>query len=846
MKVAFQILIRDIKRLLHNRAAVLVIGGVCLLPSLYAWFNIAANMDPYANTAGIAVAVANCDEGAETDAISINAGDTIIEKLKENESLGWEFMDEADAIESVRAGDCYAAIVIPEDFSESLVSILEGELESPKLDYYVNEKKNSIAPKITDTGATTVQQQINDTFSATASEAVAEIVQSSSDTITNGMDESQSEMSQTLSQVKENLDEYEKLVDDFEKKVDKADEQIAAINLSLDLVDAAAESSSDSLEQTSELILKSRTALGKFYKQFTSSMTGMVLFTDEVSASASQKLNKFETKADAVNEAVGEDLTSLKELNEKNAEILKELENLNKNWGGNTTASDSLAQQLKDLQKEAVAVENTLDDLQTTNTDIKKLLASSKEARLSLEDLGEDSRSALVDEKIAFEKNVYPKMSQSLEDLAGVSSSVSATVSNTSALTGQMRALLQQLKTAAHSSSEALSRSLDVMRQVEKKVETLSVDLQALQSSNVYQNILVLEGIDAEDISEFMSSPVTINSEVLYEVENYGTGMTPFYTNLALWVGGLILVSILKQEVDRDKKVPQFSTTSAYFGRVALFVMIGLIQGFIVCAGDLLLLKVQCIHPWKFIFAGVLTSFVYVNLVFALASAFKHMGKAIAVLLVILQIPGSSGTYPIEMMPEFFQRLHPLLPFSYSISAMRECIAGYYGDTYTASLWKLMIFFVVALFIGLVLRPLLMNINHLFDKRLVQTDLMIAETGSKSRDNPQLQRIFGAIVRDEEWRKTLVEKASKFEKKYTVLVRAGFFVMLVIPFVFLILMFSLESKIVFLTLWIVSLLASILYLLVVEYIHEEMERKSVLGGMSEEELLQIFKEENRK
>lgn len=176
MKTAFQIFRRDVRRLLKNRAATLVMIGVCLLPSLYAWFNIAANMDPYANTSGIRVAIANCDTGAKTDVITMNAGDSIVEKLKENKSLGWQFVSEEKAKEGVQAGDYYAAIVIPENFSSSLVSILSGDLKRPKLDYYVNEKKNAIAPKITDTGATTVQQQINDTFSATASSAFFSLI----------------------------------------------------------------------------------------------------------------------------------------------------------------------------------------------------------------------------------------------------------------------------------------------------------------------------------------------------------------------------------------------------------------------------------------------------------------------------------------------------------------------------------------------------------------------------------------------------------------------------------------------------------------------------------------------
>lgn len=846
MKTAFQIFRRDVRRLLKNRAATLVMIGVCLLPSLYAWFNIAANMDPYANTSGIRVAIANCDTGAKTDVITMNAGDSIVEKLKENKSLGWQFVSEEKAKEGVQAGDYYAAIVIPENFSSSLVSILSGDLKRPKLDYYVNEKKNAIAPKITDTGATTVQQQINDTFSATASSAVSEIVKSSADSITRGLDDTQSELTSAITEVQNNLTDYQKLVKEFQKKVDKSDAQIKELKESLDQVDEAAKDSSSSLKETSVLLEKSQTALGKFYKQFSNGLTGGEVFLDEVSSSASKSLNKFEIKADKANLAVGDSLDTITQINEKNAQLLKDLEKLNQNLGKDTQLSASVGQEISQLQTQSISAQKLVNSLKSANTSMRKVLKNSKDTRSSLETLAEDNRESFQDSRIDFSKNIYPQLDHSLEGLANVSGDLSTTLHSITSMTKQMRDLLDQLKSALHSSSKVLTQTGNVMGQVDQKLQKIVTDLQTLQNSDMYQNILSLEKIDAKDISDFMSSPVNIKTDVLYEVENYGTGMTPFYTNLALWVGGLILVSILKQEVDRDKEVPDFTPTSAYFGRILLFLIIGLIQGAIVCAGDIILLKVQCLHPVKFILAGMLTSFVYVNLIFALASTFKHMGKALAVLLVILQIPGSSGTYPIEMMPEFFQKLHPLLPFSYSISAMRECIAGYYHHIYRSSLGKLLVFLLVALFIGLVLRPLLMNLNHLFDVRLAETDLMICETDSKGRDNPQLQRIMQVIMKDDAWRKKLTEKTLAFEKYYPVMVRSGFICMMVIPLVFLILMFSLESKLVYLILWIVSLLALILYLLIVEYLHEEMKKKSVLGEMSSEELMKILKGENNK
>ena len=153
MKKSFQIFKRDIGRLSKNIVALIVVIGVCIIPSLYAWFNIAANKDPYGNTANIKIAVANNDAGTENDMLgNLDVGGQIVDTLKENDSLGWVFVSEDKAISGVKSGEYYAAIVIPDNFSESMVSFLSGKIEQPEFDYYLNEKKNAIAPKITDTG----------------------------------------------------------------------------------------------------------------------------------------------------------------------------------------------------------------------------------------------------------------------------------------------------------------------------------------------------------------------------------------------------------------------------------------------------------------------------------------------------------------------------------------------------------------------------------------------------------------------------------------------------------------------------------------------------------------------
>ena len=181
-----------------------------------------------------------------------------------------------------------------------------------------------------------------------------------------------------------------------------------------------------------------------------------------------------------------------------------------------------------------------------------------------------------------------------------------------------MKSILNQLNSSLKDSASALGQTKEVLKRVDESLASVQDDLGALQSSQMYQKLTSLEGIDADSIAGFMSSPVSVQSKVLYDVENYGSGMTPFYTNLALWVGGLILVSILKQEVDRDGKIHRFTASQAYFGRWMLFMAVGLVQGLIVCLGDIVLLKVQCVHPVAFVCVGIFCSFIYVNLILSL------------------------------------------------------------------------------------------------------------------------------------------------------------------------------------------------------------------------------------
>lgn len=842
MKRAFEIFRRDVNRLSHNMVAMIVTIGVCLIPSLYAWFNIAANYDPYANTGNIKIAVANADKGTENELIGeLNVGEEIVQNLKKNDSLGWKFTDEKKAVQGVKSGKYYAAIVIPEDFSSSFVSILSGDMKQPQFEYYLNEKKNAIAPKVTGTGASTIQEQVNEEFIAAAAGSVSKILGQTAEQMGTQVDTVQESLIAKMQTAEENLEEYQVVLENLNKTIDGSDDLINGTQETLDALKSAVASGAKSMNNGTDILASVRNSVGALSVGLSDGLTQGADALSGISSAVGTDLGKLNEKVQNVNEKIGNTITSMQDLISKNEEILTVLRELDNQVPGNP-----LSEIIEKLETENQRHKEILKNLQTGNNSIGNAVNTSVQGLNQIASVIQDGQKNLQTSRASFEKNVLPSLNQSLDSFAQLSGKVSGVLAGVEPSAEQLKNVTGDLKQTLSDTKTAMESTKEALDDVQKKLNTAITDLGALQSSDIYLSLKELTKKDTGEVAEFMHSPVQLKTESFYHVENYGSAMAPFYTNLAIWVGGIVLIAIFKMEVDRDDKIKSFTATQGYFGRWLLYITTGLIQSLIICLGDIYLLKVQCENPAAFVFAGLLASFVYVNLIYALSITFKHIGKALSVILVILQIPGSAGTYPIEMTPAFFQFVHPLLPFTYGINAMREAIAGIYGMHYWKNILCLAVFLPIALGIGLLLRPHLLNLNYLFDRKLAETDLMICEEEGMQREKISLSTAVKILAGQDEFRKTLNDKIEKFQSGYRKKIRVGFLAIVVIPIIFLILMFSIDSKMVFLVLWIASIILIALYLIVVEYIHESLKRKKRLSEMSDEVLLKEVKENTQR
>ena len=831
VKKAFQIFKRDILRLLKNPVALVITIGICVIPSLYAWYNIVANWDPYGNTANIKVAVANNDQGTSNEYVGeLNAGDETVSKLKENDQLGWVFTDADAAVEGVKSGEYYAAIVIPDDFSANLTSMLTGTFTQPQLEYYCNEKKNAIAPKVTDTGAETVEEQINETFVATVSETLVEKIQNAAGDLDaqgaetqGGILENVQRSNRALQDVRDALAGMQKTIATSKEAGAKADETLAALSGQIpSLVNA--------LDKGDALLASARTSSRNFASSLNTTLSHGLTQMGKVSSNANVAVGKLSGAISAAGGKVDGALADVQMvINDVNG-IISDIREI--------TGIDS-GLILSALEEQLAELQTLKDALQDQSTDIQNSAGAIAGAVSSLDSATQQGISAMEGVQQDMASTVLPQLSQGMDSFSEVSGDLTGVVTSLEPTIAQARGVLAQLTTTLDQASSTMSQADSSLEKLQGTLSTAANDVAALRASESLDKLDEILGASSADLADLMSSPVTLTTKAVYPVSNYGSGVAPFYTNLALWVGGCVLIAIIKLEVDGEG-IGAFTATEGYFGRWLLLVVLGFAQAFIVCCGDLVL-GMQCLRPELFVLAGIFTSFVYVNIIYALASAFKHIGKALVVILVIVQIPGSSGMYPIEMMPDFFQHLHPLLPFTYGISAMRETIGGMYGMDYAINLGILAVFLAVALFIGVKLRTLMLNLNLLFDKELERTGVMICEKDDRPRERFSLRWALRAMLDTAGYREDLILRAARFEERYPKLIKAGFMLVFGLPVVLFILTATLdleiEGKIIMLVLWIASVILADTYMIVVEYIRESMQFQLRIAELPDDALV---------
>ena len=735
MKNIWKIFTGDLKKLVKQPFALVIIIGLCVIPSLYAWFNIFANWDPYANTGGIPVAVVSLDKDyTRKDGSVVNMGESVLESLHSNTSVKWIFLDtEEEAQEGVEAGKYYAAIVITDKFTYSMYNVFSDDFENPSLIYYQNQKSNAIATKITDTVAGTLQNTINETFIKVAATTIFEEGNSVSDQMQG--DSYVEEFCADLEELNDNLKEYSTMINTFRAGNDRLEAAITHVNYEIPVMQKKLDTTTASLNQSSQNLSSTRDTLSNFNTNVDTSMSTIQTSLEDMkkildqskladdTAQMTKDLNKVARDTNTLNGQVNNLLAALIEQRVQGS--VSGGDASTGSGSGNTAATDAAIEALKAMQKE-LDMMNTVIGSVLESTDeqaAEKAKVNVNNAMNNLKNVIDSCENSVSNMQGIYKNNLVPQMQKVLTNMSDSLNQVTNLVNTLSSTVQNIGVVMEGVGDAVDGTSESLGQIQGVVDGISQKLTDLTEQLEGASEEEMMDILVRFLGGDPDSLGAYFASPVTMETIAMYPVATYGSAMTPFYSTLAIWVGSTILVALVKVKAS-PKNLKNVQSYQLYFGRYLLFLLLAQIQAAIIVAGDLWLLNVNIVEPGLFFLAASFTATAFSLLIYSLTLAFGDVGKAVCVIVMVLQIAGSSGTFPIELLPDIYQKIYIFFPFPYAITAMREALAGMYGTAYMAALAKLILFMLEGLLIGLVIRIPFVKLNHFVEERMEDTELM--------------------------------------------------------------------------------------------------------------------------
>ena len=708
------IILMDFRALTSNVVAIVMVIGLCVVPCLFAWFNILSNWAPFEKdaTSRIPIAVAVEDKGVETLGLNTNVGDKFKEAVAGNDMIDWRICSTAKkAVEGVRSGEYYAALVVPKDFTKNIMSFSSETLKNPQILYYVNEKKNAISPRITDTVSATMQKEIDAAFIQTLGKLASEgmtaaenagadpqtvfgdladsmkklgsdidttvVLLQAASGLSGAADDLLAASDKLLQDTGSTLKQSEDMLNSAEKKIPKSVDKKPVTNA----VNKEAALLIDDLEILSNDLTKARSNMDSFNK-----------FVDNKLSKRLKTLSRIKSSVDKM-EAALKDL-GLKVLSKKFARISAKLGKISAKISGLKKATDS--------------------NWETVSGELDDILKDMSDAESKINGIAGD-----IDKNI--DSKVDNAVSGARRSVRGIRNSLSEIYGGLDTLTGG----LKRSEDALGSLERGLGGTLDTLTSLQNGCRTVGRMFNKIAKSGTLKDLNNLLADNSEIIAENLARPIKMEKKEIYHIEHFGSVMSPFYTVVGQWVGAMLAAVLLSLEVQRRRRKEEYALYQKFFGRYRLFMMVGLTQALLMSLGELLYVGIDCVHPGLFILAACVNGIVFTAIVYSLYYAFENVGLALSVIIMLLQVAGGGGTFPMEVLPKVFNDMYAFMPFRYAMDAMRECVGGMYENTYWKCLGALALFAVCAFAIGLLLYKPLSKPLEMMAENKKDSDIML-------------------------------------------------------------------------------------------------------------------------
>ena len=695
MKNIIEIFRKDIKEVFRKTNTWIIIVGLIFLPSMYAWPNILSSWDPYGHTNNIKVAVTSEDDGATVDGKELNLGKSLVEGLKNNKNLDWQFVsNKQQAEDGVRIGDYYASIVVPKNFSQDMTSVSRTEPKRATIEYTVNEKINAISPKITNSGASAIANNISKNFVETANGIIFEKLHEAGIKFEENLP-SIEKAKEEIFKLNDNFSTYESTLSELIGKVEYGYNILNNVQNTLPEIDRVATNSIMIADKAGITINN----IQGFNERLLPIINNHLNVVEEVSKEANVIAKELQQKPDKTEEikARQKALDSRLQASTERLQLVKNIfEYFNKLsserlFNNQLERVTTLSNDITTIKEVNNNIYNKMDHYDEIADTVKEEFVN-KSARIN-------EVSSNMNSKLNVE--VAPLISQVLSKAEVNIDKVSGIIARTQ---GELPAVERKLSETEVKISNAYGKLLSLQAQMpsaKSKIQKLTDEIKKIDNGIDKNQLFNLLKVDYKQQAEFFANPVKLQENKLYHIENYGSAMTPFYTVLSIWVGSLLMSSLLTTKVEDEEN--KYKPYQKYFGRGLLFVIISLFQTLIITLGDMYVLGTQANSPYRFVLYALLISLLFSSIIYTIVCILGNVGKAVCIVLLVLQLGSSGGTFPIQMTSEFFQTLYPKVPFTYSIGLLREAVGGVYIPAVERDIKILFIYLIIVLVGGAIL-----------------------------------------------------------------------------------------------------------------------------------------------
>ena len=695
MKNIIEIFRNDIKEVFRKTNTWIIIVGLIFLPSMYAWPNILSSWDPYGHTNNIKVAVTSEDDGATVDGKELNLGKSLVEGLKNNKNLDWQFVsNKQQAEDGVRIGDYYASIVVAKNFSQDMTSVSRTEPKRATIEYTVNEKINAISPKITNSGASAIANNISKNFVETANGIIFEKLHEAGVKFEENLP-SIEKAKEEIFKLNDNFSTYESTLSELIGKVEYGYNILNNVQNTLPEIDRVATNSIMIADKAGITINN----IQGFNERLLPIINNHLNVVEEVSKEANVIAKELQQKPDKTEEikARQKALDNRLQASTERLQLVKNIfEYFNKLsserlFNNQLERVTTLSNDITTIKEVNNNIYNKMDHYDEIADTVKEEFVN-KSARVN--EVSSNMNSKLNVEVAPLISQVLSKAEVNIDKVSGIISGAQ----------GELPAVERKLSETEVKISNAYGKLLSLQAQMpsaKSKIQKLTDEIKKADSGIDKNQLFNLLKVDYKQQAEFFANPVKLQENKLYHIENYGSAMTPFYTVLSIWVGSLLMSSLLTTKVEDEEK--KYKPYQKYFGRGLLFVIISLFQTLIITLGDMYVLGTQATSPYRFVLYALLISLLFSSIIYTIVCILGNVGKAVCIVLLVLQLGSSGGTFPIQMTSEFFQALYPKVPFTYSIGLLREAVGGVYIPAVERDIKILFIYLIIVLVGGAIL-----------------------------------------------------------------------------------------------------------------------------------------------